>query len=845
MSLSGTFFYTPTETRDFMNKVFRKDWIVVVFSAMALQCAMCYSCWGQGGAGDQVVELIDGIQYEGRLFEIPGYSETAFTMNPFTGGNQIVGIDDGLRTVLIAHYKIKGTANSLRNEIQFTIPQREYRGDQGVGLLLRASPFNEFGHREFMIRQNNAGRMVDRTYIQGITKINPRYCQANTLMGGQVAARRWEMSLKTSTIPKNVLRGMLINRLGGGKVSPNDLYDISDFFRQAGDFKQANEEYIQLAKQFPDQKERVRELRMEVDQLIGRQVLSEIRTRIQSGQPRLGFEFANAKDLRGLAFDIQAEYKQIQDDFSEQQNTVRTTRQKVLDLIASVNGLNQNQQQAVQRFVDEINTDLNPDNLARLDAYLLTADAGNAVPANNLAKALSGWLVGSNRAEPNLAVASTMYRTRDLVMEYLQTVTTETRRTQILEELEGLETGKPQYIDALLKNAKPVEAVDLTNYDGSKPIEFWVEFEGTKKRPQPWRFRCLAHLPPEYNPYRKYPMILTLCDGGGIPLERFLNVWTGSHNQALSSKLGLAVRNGHAMRNGYIVVAVDWRAGNQSKYNHSAREHRTVSEALYHSLRKFSVNSDRVFLAGHGEGGTAATDIALAHPEHFAGVISYSGEMGMYTDHYIDNKHINLRMYCVLGSKDFAGRRSYKNLAERCLKSKKFNELTMVHYNGRPKEYFQEDIPEVFKWMEGPSRRWPDKTGFEFECRVLRNCDCYFWFWEMDGVPDKYNIDPVMFTRTKSKVEMTLSGEIKANNVFKVGPINTTNIRNKTTLWLSPEYFDFSKRLVIQGRAPQKMDVVASNKTLLDDTLRRGDTKHIFWAGVEFVDGKWRMVDEE
>lgn len=795
-------------------------------------------------SAQKVVELINGIQFEGELGQIPAYSETAFMMGPYDGGNKIVAINDQLRTVLISHYKIKGVGNSARNEIQFSIPQRDFNGDQGVGLLLHAGPFNSFGHREFVVRQNNGGRIVDRTYIQGITKVTPRYCDVATLSGGLIAPRRWDMSLATSTIPKDVLRGLLLQRLGGSKPTPNDYYDIADFFRQAGDFKQANQEYIQLVKEFPDQKDRVATKRVEVDQFIGRQVLSEIRTRVDAGQSRLGYEFAKAKNTRDLAFDIRAEYQQVQDDFVKQQNEIQETREKVLKLIKQVDGLNARQEEAVSRFATDLETELNQDNLSRLDAYLLTADSDNTPPKNNLAKALSGWLIGSNRARPNLVIASTLYLTRDLAIEYLQEETTDLRRQQILQNLSELETGTPEYIDALLKNAKPVAEEDLSNYDGSKPIEFTVEIPGTVARPDPWKFQCLAHLPPEYNPYRKYPMIVTLCDAGRTPLERFLNIWVGSHNKALSSKLNLAVRNGHAMRNGYIVVAVDWRAGLQTAYNHSAREHRAVLDAMYYAFRKFSVDTDRVFIAGHGSGGEAACDIGMSHPEHFAGVISYSGMMGMYTDHYLTNEHVNLRMYCVLGEKDFAARRSYKNLAEKCLKSKRFNELTMVHYNGRPREYFQEDIPEVFKWMAGPKRRWPDRNGFSFECRAMRYCDCYFWFLEMDGLPPKYFIDPVMFSRTKSKKEITLSGSIKGENVFNIQPLSL-EIKNKTTLWLSPEYFDFKNgRLQITGRGPQKLDVVASTKTLLDDVLRRGDTLHPYHAAVEFVNNDWRLINE-
>ncbi|MEL7500252.1 MAG: hypothetical protein AAFN77_21835 [Planctomycetota bacterium] len=816
-----------------------------LFTLMVLFVFLLASKASAQNRSEQVLSMANGIQFEGLLAEIPQYNESAFGLNPYVGGNQIVVIDDGLRQVFISHYNIGKVADSLRNEIKFDIPQRPFSGDQGFGILQFAGPFNEFGHREFAVVERSGSRRKNKTYVQGITQITPRYCKVQTLMGGTPPNRRWDMSLSTTTIPKHILRSLLLNRIGSEDITVNDYFDIADFFRQARDFEQARNEYIEIGRNFPDQKERIRENRIELDQLIGRQVLGEIETRIKAGQTRLGSAFAEAKNKQDLAPDILARFQKIQEDEAARQSNLKHTRQKVIDLVKKIRDLNNDQMDVVNRFLGELETELSYDNLSRLDAYLLTAEDAGTPDKQNLAKAISGWLLGSNNATANLAVVESMFPARDLALEYLQTETSDLRRQQILAELKELEAGSPKYLDALLKNAKPVEAADLDNYDASEPIEFFVEMPGTVKKPDPWRFRCIAHLPPEYNPYRKYPMIITLADGGRTPLENFLNVWVGSHNKNLSSKLNLAVRNGSAMRHGYIVVAVDWRAGFQVNYNYSPREHRTVTDALYQALRKFSVDQDRVFLAGHGTGADAAYDIGMAHPEHFAGVVGYSGQMGKYTDHYITNKHVNLPMYCVLGEKDFAGRKSFKLIANRWLKSKFLNELTLIHYKGRPKEYFPEDLPAAFDWMKGQSRRWPGGPGFEFECRVLRDCDSYFWFFELDGIPAQNNVEPVMFTRTKKYTEITIAGKISAQNTFRLRPTNTTNIKNKSTLWLSPEYFDFSKRLVVLGRSPQKLDVTPSSKTLLDDVLRRGDTLHPYWAGVELVSGDWVPVDAE
>lgn len=792
--------------------------------------------------GPQVLQMGNGIQFEGIISQIPQYEESFLSISPYLG-KQIVLVDDGLRQVFVSHYNIGNIGVSTRNEIEFDITQRLYTGDTlGQGLLRYASPFDEFGHRVIQVLEKNGGITSQRSYVQGITKINPRWCELETLVGTKPTPRRWDMRVATSSIPKSVIRRLLLNRLGRDNVNVNDYFDVAEFFRQAKDFDQASLEYFALETKFPDQKERIRELRDELKQLSARHVLTEVKTRFEAGQTLIASSLAEVTvaNKPGLVFDIRAEYQDIQSKHAAQLQRVQDLRKQVFAMIKDLRDLEPDQLEAVKRFSSEIESDLSIENIARLDAYLQKDD--DVTPGSNkIALAISGWLLGSNRATANLATVSSMYTTRDLVMEYLQLETTPERREEILRLMPG-ETGTAFYIDAMLRQAKPVAAENLENYDASEPIEFFVEIPGTAELDKPWRFRCLAHLPPEYTPYKRYPTIITLPDGGGESVETFLNIWTGSHNAALSSKLGLAVRNGHAMRHGYIVVAVDWRWNNQRNYNYSAREHRTISEAIFHSMRKFSVDPDRVFLAGHGTGADAAYDFGIAHPEHFAGIVGYAGSIKKYAEQYKDAKHVNLPIYAVIGEKDYVQRAAFKRSANRWLRSGSFNELTLVHYKGRPPgEYFLEDIPKAFDWMRGQSRRWPDKRGFEFEVRSLRNTDCYYWFFEMDGIPRQNIIEPPLYDAAKKFKEITFTGKLN-QNVISVGP-RSNKIRNKTTIWLSPEFIDFKKRVEIRGRGPQKIDIVESKKTLLNDVLRRGDTAHPFWARLDYINGDWEQVD--
>ena len=96
-------------------------------------------------------------------------------------------------------------------------------------------------------------------------------------------------------------------------------------------------------------------------------------------------------------------------------------------------------------------------------------------------------------------------------------------------------------------------------------------------------------------------------------------------------------RLGQATRHGYIVIAVDWQQPHQFTYDYSAREHHAVLGALRDACRRFSIDTDRVFLTGHGIGGDAAWDIALAHPDLWAGVIPIVAVADKFVSRYAKN----------------------------------------------------------------------------------------------------------------------------------------------------------------------------------------------------------------
>lgn len=785
--------------------------------------------------GPKVVTTTAGVTFEGDLFDTQSISATTSPFAPYTKNTKIVAVDDGYRRIFLNPDLILptfGNSTRLASEIQFDTSQRTFsaNGSKGQGTFVGVSQFNEKGHRTLTV-QTSQGQ---KSYTQGITKITPRYVIVETLVGAK-PPKQWKMYLARGTVPKSVLRNvLLINVVNPEKAE--EYFDIATFWQQIGDFNMAEQELLLIQAKFPDMSDRISEIREELLQLKARQALKEIAVWMDSGQTELGLKLAGVfNDMPGLAGETQAAFRDIAETKLKSDQDVELKRTKVLDLLKRYKALDAEEESAIRAFKNELETDLRASNSARLDSFIRLADAAQTPDSFKVALAISGWVCGSNEATENFSVTSEMFSVRSLVREFLTRGTTKPRRTEILKQLSKFESSEPKYIDAMIKQMLPIDPPDLTNYNREKPIEFEVTATPTLAKPEVQKYKCLVHLPPQYDPFRNYPMILTL-PGAKQTLEQHLNMWCGPYNQKLQ------VRAGHAMRNGYIVVAVQWNDPGQSRWKYSGREHQIVNKALRAAMRKFSIDSDRVFLSGHGIGGDGAYDIGISHPEHWAGVLGFSGAFGKYIDNYRINSNVNLPMYCVNGSKHFGAINASQKAQNDWMakQNRGYPDLTVVHYKGRTNELFMEELPEAMKWMKPQRRRWPDTSGFEFECVSLRPWDSYFWFYEMYGTPERNVVRPELFSISKNfQNKIVFMGKMKSPNVFRIEPTNTKGIPNRSTLWLSPEYVDFAEKVQIQGRGKFNGEVYPSREVLLNDVRRRADREHPFWGRIDH-DGAWK-----
>lgn len=783
---------------------------------------------------EKVVTMESTLQYVGKIVNVSEISEQTGDLNP-TAVKQIVFVDDGLTRTFINRQRIAPPiVNADRNEFSKDIWQRVYDGQPGASAFAGATAFDEQGHRILSVRSRSGAAQ----FVQGITKITPRYVELEALIGGASAkARSWNMNVAIGIIPSPILRGVLENSIEDReRLTP--FLEIVDFFIQAGRYQDADDQLRRIQILFPAEKERVEENRVRVRQEFAKQQLREIKLMLESGQTKLATRWMSSINRNGVEGETLAELDFLLEELGKEKTRLIRTKELVKELLDKFRGLPDGQLSDVQkktleRFEAEVQNELDDSNIARLDSFERLAGDVSQTERQSVALAISGWVLGSNNAIDNWAIAQSLLDVRDLVREYLLSDETG-RREEILKQLAQLESSDPSYIASLMAQMKPLKHDLIENYDGRQSIAFEVSVEGTKADPAPKTYRCLAHLPTQYSPYRRYRLMLSLP--GATPVEDQLNHFCGTFNDRLG------VLHGNASRNGTIVVAVDWRNENQRAAEYSAREHKIVMRALRESMRRFSVDSDQVFLQGHGIGADVAYDVGLSHPEHWAGIIGISATgIQKYPLIYSDNQASSMGIYAVVGSKYIGGIRNCKDAWNNWLRTQTLHDCTIVQYKGRLDERFAENVPDMFDWIRVQRRRYPDGSEFEFACKSIRPWDNYFWFVELHGFPEKNTTWPELF-EPKGIRALEINGQQRGinSNTFVVGP---KTAGTGMTLWLNPSYFDFSREIVIHGRGSFEGSVRPSRRVLLEDARQRADFKRPYWAKVQCEGKRWITVE--
>ena len=117
-----------------------------------------------------------------------------------------------------------------------------------------------------------------------------------------------------------------------------------------------------------------------------------------------------------------------------------------------------------------------------------------------------------------------------------------------------------------------------------------------------------------------------------------------------------------------------------------------------------------------------------------------------------------------------------------------------------------------------------------FACFTLRPWDNFFWWIECEEFPDNYMVYPTDWSRGRITPEQ-VEGRLQDDN-----RLTAETHAGRTTIWLGPEFVDFSKpiRATFNGRRLPTRDAAVRPDplVLLEDVRTRADRQHPFWARI-------------
>ena len=768
--------------------------------------------------------LRNGMIIEGK----PGYlASIAADMNEQNAGGAktIVFTSNGITRTYVSTYQIvpEYTRESdpiMQQRIRISQPvAKGIKGVASIQSIVGVEPFDDLGRRRYSLLTNR-GRM---DIVQGITEITPVYTRLQALVGAN--SIEWDSRIATSSIPRETLSRILRNRPDAD--SANGRLDVVRLLFSAGRYRDAQNELMLAMEEFPELAE-LDELLETLRQKSAQLLVDEINLRKTAGQHRRVISLLRQFPDEGIAGETLEEVREILQEYGQEKTQGELILRAITDHIGELDDVGK--QDEANQILDEIKHDLNINNIARFRDFVRLRDDPAMANDRKLALALSGWFLGEGSATDNLAVALSIQKVRDLVVAYLRSANA-AEREEILQQIEQQEGGTPNYLAKIVGHIKPPLETEGATQLAARGFRIQIDTVP---------FGSVVYdvqLPDEYDPYRRYPTIVTL-DGESSTPEQQIDWWCGAVDEDSNLRKGLATR-----KHGYIVIAPHWSRVDQRSYEFSFSEHQKVLASLRDALRRFAIDTDRVFLSGFSMGGDAAWDIALAHPDLWAGVIpivatAYGGrkDSPRYISQY--NEHaVYVPQYFVIGEMDGDNLALNQPEFDRYLSRAGFRssetgyDTMIVEYRGRGHEHFYEEIHRLFEWMGNHERSRPDS----YSCKTMRPWDTFFWSLEIDQLPEKTLADPLDWPNSARPSTSELR-RIETTNRLAV-----TTAAGELTMWLSPECIDFDREAIISVNGKKnRVELAGSVRDLLEDVRTRGDRLHPYWQKLNLETGRRR-----
>ncbi len=714
-----------------------------------------------------------------------------------------------------------------------------------MGETVKATEYNDKWMRELTVKVPGAAPSVIR---QQITYMDPYQIRVVS------TTHRWTIGYRTSEWDPKLVRKLLMTHPEiaepDGRCDPLKRISLGRFFLDAGWLQLAKEEVERLQRDHPhelpkDAKEQLEKLVKDIDIHTGELVAKEAELALAAGRYNYTRELlkafpektAGTNEIARIA-KVTAELQANQERYDAARRLLRkivddaTGQHPVNARVALAGGLARATWQPpanvspellnLAAAAEQVLTELHPDSALRVEMFVTLAaqvereqmdhKEPTKKPEELLATAISGWAKGKNGASPDPAKAWTIWLARELILAH-QRADNATDRAAIVRQYKhtvGLPAEELARLISLLPPAlaEDVEEMSRTRVEipGQPNTEIYRRVTPTVPG-HPGGLPYLVKLPPEYHHGRAYPVLIVLTHVGIKPEDILVPVLTQSD------------------KNGYIVIVPEWTGAFGQGWEWRGEDHVWVTATLRDTVRHFTVDNDKVFLLGVGEGANMAMDIGASHPDLFAGVMAMGPVPkwgGMFIQ-YWKNAQL-LPFFVVTGEFNGEGSKTVRSIYEKWTRYG-FPSLWSV-YRGRGIEWFAAEIPVFFDWMSRKTRANPVAT-LKMDNRnrqswqMIRDTDNRFYWLQADEI--RYG------TQGGAIVPAEMIGDIRGNNMID---IQHRGVR-QFTIWLAPGMVDWSKPIgvrlngaVPRGYRPQLLE--PSVEVLLEDYSARGDRRMLF-----------------
>jgi dienelactone hydrolase len=712
--------------------------------------------------------------------------------------NTLAFISDNLKRTIFYNSKISkvesDTGFSKLERFALVQPMEVHVGNQPQAAVnIHYEPWDAKGRRRFRYT-NNKGNVVQMQ--QAINELTPQMTRFRGIDGF------WQGQVATSQVPKPVILGLLklVNQ-----ADQDERLKITRWLIQAEWYPEALEALDGLLKDFPDEpgmKERVADTRRLVLELQARDSLEEVAVRRKANQPQEVLTRLRAIPLDGLPKDIVDE---VRDQLRKDEDQAVLDRQlgdSLRDLSEKLSEADRKTWKIPLAEILEVLSKAPEAARSRLQPF---AKADPALPVENrFALAMSGWVVGPDSAFDQLKAADDLWHARTVVRDYLASKSV-AARTSLLADLQKVEGLDLDAIARLILRMDP----PLRDPEGEKPGVVTLHRVAEDDNEVPSDYALL--LPPEYHPSRSYPAIVAL------------------HHEDQGLKGATEWLASEAARRGYIVIAPEYNVPGQGKAFHfSTGEHAAAELSLRDARKRYSIDSNRVFVAGQLEGGNMALDFGLGHPDLFAGVVCVSGFPFKYAHKYKANIDF-LPLYVVLGEMAPAAREIAFDQYFKALILDAKKDVTYVDYLKRGMEEIPEEVPSFFDWMDHRRR---EPVPRSFDSVSARDSDARFFGVIVREFSPGRTIapeaaDPFGKNINPASIEMKTSVQGNLINITAKGI-------NRLDVWVSPRLIDFKKKMEVRLNTRPLFKGIAKLEfdPMLEDLRIRGDRQQLYYMKV-------------